>query len=352
MQKNEKNYTIDLVKYIMGIIVVTMHSFFLYDNQFLYEIYRTYITVTAVPFFMITSGFFIGRKYSDELSFDCYLINVIKKYIKLFLILGSYYALLSSVINFYETKSLSETIARLFISIIQLSPGGGMWYLASVAISFAIILLAKKIKISDFIILSFSLIPHLLRFLWADTLIAKQNYIHCIYEWCSSNIPGTIQSFIFFSCFVNIGYILGKMNSKSKIFKYSSLKYSILIIIDICLIYFGHLIKNDRDIYGVIGALIVSIATFMLSILIFLFAFQCKVHISDRIPFGKMSMWIYYCHFTVITITKIVFSLLKIDHHTTAFSILCVIICVILVYVWYYINPYIMNRRNSKKNNR
>ena len=65
MGKSNKNYnSIDLFKLIMAVCVVAIHTNPLYkcDNKIIVNIYNT-VVGAANPFFFLSSGFLIGKKY-------------------------------------------------------------------------------------------------------------------------------------------------------------------------------------------------------------------------------------------------------------------------------------------------
>lgn len=65
MEKSNKNYnSIDLFKLIMAVCVIAIHTNPLYkcDNKIIVNIYNTVVGV-ANPFFFLSSGFLIGKKY-------------------------------------------------------------------------------------------------------------------------------------------------------------------------------------------------------------------------------------------------------------------------------------------------
>ena len=64
MEKSNNYNSIDLFKLIMAICVVAIHTTPLYscDNKTAVSIYNTVVGV-ATPFFFLSSGFLIGKKY-------------------------------------------------------------------------------------------------------------------------------------------------------------------------------------------------------------------------------------------------------------------------------------------------
>lgn len=86
---DEKYNQIDLFKFIMAIIVVAIHTGPLINckNELLITIYNN-ITKLAVPFFFLSSGFFLGKKLDwshneteNIITVKKYLVKILKMYV-------------------------------------------------------------------------------------------------------------------------------------------------------------------------------------------------------------------------------------------------------------------------------
>lgn len=73
---------IDLFKFLMAIVVIAIHTDPLIDskNQILKNIVDI-IYVSAVPFFFLASGFFLGNKIKKQDNIE-YKTTIIKQYLK------------------------------------------------------------------------------------------------------------------------------------------------------------------------------------------------------------------------------------------------------------------------------
>lgn len=88
MEKSNNYNSIDLFKLIMAICVVAIHTNPLYscDNKTAVSIYNTVVGV-ANPFFFLSSGFLIGKKYFGGGQNNYYILQHLKKLLKLYPIL-------------------------------------------------------------------------------------------------------------------------------------------------------------------------------------------------------------------------------------------------------------------------
>ena len=83
---DKKYNSIDLLKLIMAVCVVAIHTKPLYkcNNEAAIGIYNTIVGV-ANPFFFLASGFFVGKKYFGGGQNTHYILQHVKKLLKLYL---------------------------------------------------------------------------------------------------------------------------------------------------------------------------------------------------------------------------------------------------------------------------
>lgn len=61
---NERNKYIDFVKYVASILIIAIHTSLFKDyNEILYFAFVNVICRLAVPFFAISTGYFMTRKF-------------------------------------------------------------------------------------------------------------------------------------------------------------------------------------------------------------------------------------------------------------------------------------------------
>lgn len=86
-KSNEKYNAIDLFKLIMAVCVIAIHTNPLYEcnSKAVISIYNTLVGV-ANPFFFLSSGYLIGKKYFGGGQDSSYILRHIRKLLKLYLI--------------------------------------------------------------------------------------------------------------------------------------------------------------------------------------------------------------------------------------------------------------------------
>lgn len=159
MKKNYNN--INLFKYIFAVIVVAIHihPFNMITNEPIKN-FIDYIGYLAVPFFMITTGFFLGKKKKE--NFDLEIKKLIKKTITLYLIFTIIYLPLTIYGFHIDGKTLIQSIFIFIRNLIFIGENYHsyiLWYLLSVIYGLIIIYLfykkgfdIKKMIISGFLI--------------------------------------------------------------------------------------------------------------------------------------------------------------------------------------------------------
>lgn len=139
----------------MALVVVVnhLHPFddFLAKNIFLKNAYD-FIIQFAVPFFFITTGFFIGKKISniDKLSDDDYniLISHLKKTLKIYILYTLIYFPLSLYGFVYENKNIIEALVYFIRGILFVGENFNswiLWYILSEIYFYVFIINIKKI---------------------------------------------------------------------------------------------------------------------------------------------------------------------------------------------------------------
>lgn len=168
-QYHDGNYNaIDLVKFIMSICVVAIHTRPLINckSDIIVQLYDCCV-VLAVPFFFICAGFFLGRKlvadnagkYNDLTPIYIYLKKVILLYVS-----GTVLYLPLTIIGFriWNNSLLTSFIKfiRNFLIVGENYNSWSLWYLLSTiyALLFLLILLKKSVDIKDIVICGFIII--------------------------------------------------------------------------------------------------------------------------------------------------------------------------------------------------
>lgn len=130
--KTRINTTIDLLKYVMAIAVVIIHTGFMLDNPFI----NTYISM-AVPFFACVSGYYLNLDNKESIKKSIIRFGIL-------ILIGS------AVFQFCTSVGQYLTGVQLHISLktIFYNPGvGHLWYLyASIICTIFCFLIRNQIK--------------------------------------------------------------------------------------------------------------------------------------------------------------------------------------------------------------
>ena len=148
------NNCIDLTRFICAILVLGVHFISDYGYNNINFILSQGIGRVAVPFFFITSGYFLANKSGDTIKIQNYLFKIIRIYIL--------WSVLYFPYEIYMWKLNSENIMLdILIYIKKFFLIGSfihLWYLLSVIIAVIIIeALLKKFSIDKIIVIGFSL---------------------------------------------------------------------------------------------------------------------------------------------------------------------------------------------------
>lgn len=143
---------LDFIKLIMAFCVILIHiPPVFYNTPAAYGPFVDWLIKLAVPFFFITSGYFLQRKLSTLNSSGQrhYLESRIKKLIKIYACwLLIYFPF--SLYNFYKSGlGLGQNIINYFYGILttgETAFAWPLWYLYSMIIVFTLVLLFRRIK--------------------------------------------------------------------------------------------------------------------------------------------------------------------------------------------------------------
>ncbi len=175
-------HSIDAWRFIAMFFVVAIHLPFLETKG---QIVITF-GKTAVPFFIMASGYFCFRK--DDNDFTKRLFRQINKFIWISIISTLFYFIVNSVIiykcNF--TKFIAETFTRSSVKswiLVNESPlAGHLWFLGSMIYAMTIVVIFVKLKIFKYVSLAsplFSLVYILMAYSGKFSFIYCRNSIFC-----------------------------------------------------------------------------------------------------------------------------------------------------------------------------
>ncbi|SCI82313.1 Serine/alanine racemase [uncultured Clostridium sp.] len=227
------NYNcIDLTKYICAILVLGVHFISDYGENNINFIFSQGIGRVAVPFFFITSGYFLANRSGDTIKIQTYLLKIFRLY-----------ALWSAIYFPYELYmwklSNSSIVLDIVIYIKNFFLVGSfihLWYLLAVITAVILIeVLLKKFSINKVLIIGFILyILGMIGDGYYGVLI-NIPLLKKIYDFYLSLFETTRNGLFFGMFFISLGYFI---NIKRVVIKKSiSLLFLImsifLIIIEI-----------------------------------------------------------------------------------------------------------------------
>lgn len=146
MAHNNKNYyhTLDILKFLFSFCVIAIHVGTYVPTE-VNCFFQTLLEV-SVPFFFVVSGFFFGGKRLEGKE----ILHYCRKYIALYLIWTLIYSPISFSHLLQSNNSFFVAITSFIRNIVLYGQNNGswsLWYLHSLAISFLLIYLFRRIRV-------------------------------------------------------------------------------------------------------------------------------------------------------------------------------------------------------------
>lgn len=174
MQKNnEKYYILDILKFIMSLFIILLHStntikgieksISLFNDYPIYYILSTIISRFGVPCFFIISGFLFFNKIKniDKKEQDAYYIKYSKRNLLYWFIASLCYLPFLFIVK----NDLDFTVNIFIREFIFIGACFHLWYLLGVVIAITIVFLLYRFKIKNFYIFIFSLLLYIIGFI-------------------------------------------------------------------------------------------------------------------------------------------------------------------------------------------
>jgi|GEM_PF-3192475 len=324
--------TIDLVKFVLCICIIALHTDVLMLLPQTGELYFTKMFVRlAVPFFFVTSGFLLGCKiYSvpEFLADSNNLKDVIKKRVKrllLPLIVISVYVYISRfIMNVFVFKTMSVNYAvKRTVRGIVFYPAGAMWYVQATII--AMLLLYFFIKHDKLL-----LVPFFGGILYVVAMMANSYYslnsasmkslINKLYYYCSSFRNGFTVGFLFIGLgLIIVRYKLHEIN----------IKYIVTAaIISYITLFLEAVFTNNRETLDD-ASLYVSFTVLIPSLVILC----SRIKLKDNLPYVKLrmlSVGMFFIHVPVLEFLSYIDKLLKLNMSLVILFLATVSICLCL----------------------
>lgn len=292
MRGNVKTYdTVNILRIVCAYLVIILHTKAFDSFGDAVRIFTSeFICRIAVPFFFITSGYFLYSKISDEGYFRKYLKNIIKIYVIVTIIYSIFY--LPFIYGTFIDQGIGYTLKVFLVNGISNS----LWYFPALIISVAFVyIFLRKNLINTLIVISICL---LLIGLMGDSyygLIRETPFIHIIDSY-NYIFDKTRNGITFGVPFITIGALINRYQLNEKIRK-PLILFILFVIVYSVEVYVLAItqISKDHNMY-VSLALIVPI--------IFIMALNSKLTISDDTSkyMREMSLWIYALHELLLSI--------------------------------------------------
>ncbi|WP_195263510.1 acyltransferase family protein [Clostridium sp. 1001275B_160808_H3] len=289
MEEIKQRYdSVNIMRMVSALLVIAIHtSIFGSINQTANDIVTKGISRIAVPFFFISTGYFMFKNINRQ----GYIKSFIKRLVKIYLIIGVIDVLLIM-------PYVSVRLQGGFIKALQVILIGGitesLWYVPAIILSVLVVsVFIKKNWVKPLVIVSILLyIIGLLGDSYYGLIVnTPLEKIVDIYKMLFIN---TRNGITFSVPFVAIGALMAKGNIANSIknIKYAVLGFSILLGIEGYLLNANN-IAIDTNMY---------ISLILLVPAIFLCLLNLKFEISERTSniLREMSLWVYCVHETIM----------------------------------------------------
>ena len=284
---------LDFLKFIAAVLVITIHTQLFCDiNEWIYCYYGKIITSCAVPFFFVLSGYFYGKEYQQGMLSRYKCGRLIKKYLKMYFLLGGVYAILLTIRKIGSGNVPFNVLRNQIVDFVIGSPGNVMWY---IGVMLFISLLLKLIIVFDknihkamavwFVI---SVLLFVFSVLWdyvpTQTILGKAKTIY------DSVITSERIALFRFHYFV-LGFLFG-MNPDQKI-KCIKMRFGMIVL--------TFAIVSDLVKLQVVSEVLWAVWCGFVSIFLMKVGCEGKKHMAyDSFQYGKMSTPIYFIHYLTI----------------------------------------------------
>lgn len=286
----ENHNSIDLVKFIMAIVVVAIHTRPLADFQvpILLDFYQKFVRL-AVPFFFVATGYLISLKISFPLKETD--APIIKKSLIKFLKLYVIWMLIYTPLSIYHSVEINRPIQEVVLSYIRglfltgkQYNSSHLWYLLSTIYSLAILHFAArhKAKIGHviFVGIFFFFIS-----VYSDYIVAYEGILPTPFQQIKFIIKNAIDSGRMFwgMFYIPMGMVLAHCSIPKK--------------------NVGLYLLSSIIIYWALDGLVLSQILLLIVVLLF-FVFVENIQFSNNKVFlllRKMSTYIYLIHMYVWT---------------------------------------------------
>lgn len=328
---------LNVVRLVMALIVVSNHlhplDVFIEKNIYLKNLYD-FIIPFAVPFFFITTGFFLGKKLKSSIEFKDDDKEILKKYLindlKLYIFFSILYLPLTIYGFWYEKQNFFLSILMFFRGLLLVGENYNswiLWYLLSEIYFFCFTyFFSDKIKkFKNFFAIGICLYLMGIAINIFNSYDFVDSYLVIAQKICKCVIP---NGRIFYSIlYISSGIIIS--NSKHN---YNKL---LCIISLLCLVFLNTFIVNE---------IFNKISLFLCSIINFYIIINCEFKNSKFADFCKLlSKNMYFYHLIVWSILAII-----IDGYIHCnYGILYYVLTVVIIVIVTCLKKYLAKSKNN-----
>lgn len=332
----KNNALVDIAKIIFAFGIVALHTGFLLNTSYGFYVH-TIIFRLGVPFFFLTSGYYLAKKNENNSREN--ILGYIKKLLPIYLILSIVYLVLNEVrYDSFSPSSLLNGVWYIFTGRSQ----SVMWFVGSLIISaFIISLLNDKKKLQTG--LKIAVILYVIGLLFNTyAFLINNDYFNFLYNFLVTNF-GNNSNFLFEGfLFVGIGYYLEKYNKKET---GKAINIIVLILGLVLLIVETIIIRKNLE-------NIVNYEYFLSHLLIIPALFNILVKNNVNIKTNiirKLSSYIYYFHYAAIIVLILINSIYPnhILNNPTYFYLITMTVTILYSLIFIKLNK-IMNKIKSQ----
>lgn len=298
---NSKNiyYIIDIIKFVFCLFVIGLHADLLTElNPNIYYYFEKGLLRLAVPFFMVTSGFLLAKKYSKNKTKQSF-INYSKRLLKLLIFFEVIGMTMNFCTQFFIDKNSVSQILLGFLRSAIFYPFNALWYLQAILIgSWITYFFVKRNKVNLGLLIGFMLYLFALLcnsyYFFVDGSQIIDNYLRI----CISARNGVFVGFFF----VTLGYKVYEISLKSNRNTFSS--FLVLAIIYFIYILEIYLIKNkisvdDKSLF---------ITTPLIAASLLYVASKFRTEKTNTIILRNLSTGMYLIHRPLLSTIMFIFS--------------------------------------------
>lgn len=327
MTTEKKNYAlIDFARIFFALGIIGIHTDFLLQYEWGYYVH-TNIFRLGVPFFFLTSGYFLSKKKAKGAIKD-----FIKRFLWIYLILNLFYIIISMI------KVSDFTAANLLNNLWNLVTGKSLltvWFVGALVLS-AVVLMHMKTEKSLKISIVISLVLYFIGLLFNTyNFLLIGTELEFLYNFLVRNFTSNCN-FIFIGYFY---FAFGYYFTRSKLYKLlnNNIKTILLLIVGLVIVYFEtvfvHSHLNISQNYAFFVGHLIVIPCIL------------KLLISYNLPINtkfirNLSTYIYYIHYAVMVLLALINQILKLEILTNniSFYFVVLIISVVISLLYMYID--------------